>query len=175
MKTSRLVLFILIVLLFVPFSAVFAQSTEAKLASDQTVVESGSSFNLGVHFKMQPGWHIYWRDPGESGLPTKVTFVLPEGFEASELYWPEHHTFTQPGNIKANGYEEEVLIWSKIKVPVGVAGEQKITVKASWLNCSNDLCVPARKTFEHPVLIGDSVPSPDKALFELWETRLPKL
>jgi hypothetical protein len=60
-------------------------------------------------------------------------------------------------------------------VPVGVAGEQKIKLKVSWLNCSNDLCVPERKTFDYPVLIGDVVNSPEKALFQLWETRLPKL
>ncbi len=158
-----------------PHYSAVAQGTVAKVAADQSVVASGSTFLLGVHFTMQPGWHIYWRDPGESGLPTKITFELPEGFVASELFWPEHHTFTQPGNIKANGYEEEVLIWSKIKVPVGVAGEQKIKLKVSWLNCSNDLCVPERKTFDYPVLIGDVVNSPEKALFQLWETRLPKL
>jgi thiol:disulfide interchange protein DsbD len=141
--------------------------------ADYQVAQAGTSIRVGVFFELQPGWHIYAQDPGESGLPTKITFQGPEGFVFSPLLWPQHKIFTSAGNIKGNGYSKEVLLWSRVDIPQGVVGEQRILLKASWLNCSEDLCVPQRKNFEMPLLIGEAKEGPEKALFDLWETKLP--
>ena len=165
---------ILFFLLCLP-QAVFADQAAVALLADKTIVQAGSSLRLGAHFKLEPGWHIYWKDPGESGLATSLKFEGPDGFTSSEIFWPQHEQFVSTGNIKSNGYSKEVLLWREIKIPTGVVGEQKLKLKVSWLNCSAELCVPERKTLEHIIFIGEDKASADAATFDIWAAKLPKL
>ncbi|MBX7142869.1 MAG: hypothetical protein K1X79_00285 [Oligoflexia bacterium] len=150
-----------------------AEPVTATLAVDHASVEAGKKFSAGILFKLEPGWHIYWKDPGDSGLPTKLKFELPAGFQVSEIRWPKHEEFVMPGNIKINGYEHEVLLWSEIQVPSDASGAVNFTLKGSWLNCSASVCVPEKKTFQHSVAIGKDSGSSDMALFTTWAAKVP--
>src|SRR5438067_6037154 len=76
----------------------------ATLLADVDSVKAGKPFTLGVLLKIKPGWHVYWKNPGDSGLPTRVTWKLPEGFTADELRFPIPTRFDQPGDIIGYGY-----------------------------------------------------------------------
>ena len=69
---------------------------QASLVADTTGVSVGKPFTVGVLLKIDPGWHIYWKNPGDAGLPTKVKWTLPDGFTAGELRYPTPHEFTLP-------------------------------------------------------------------------------
>ena len=55
--------------------------TEAELVSEIHSIQPGSVFYISVRFRMDAGWHIYWKDPGDSGMPPKVEWLLPEGIK----------------------------------------------------------------------------------------------
>src|SRR4051794_29301951 len=61
-----------------------ASIVQATMLADTTAVQPDTTFTLGVLFKVKPGWHIYWRNPGSSGLATKVTWAIPEGGSNSD-------------------------------------------------------------------------------------------
>ena len=132
---ARLLLLFVILLAVQPFHARAADPapTTAELISSASEVAAGSMFQLGVKFTIAPGWHIYWKDPGDSGLPTKVTFTVPDGAKVSELYWPEHERFELPGDVKGNGYSGEVLLWSDVTLPAQAAGDLPLKAQVSWL------------------------------------------
>ena len=64
------------------------QVVKASLVADTASIESGKSFRVGVRLIMDPGWHTYWKNPGDAGLATTVAWKLPKGFSAGKLGWP---------------------------------------------------------------------------------------
>ncbi|HET6522033.1 MAG TPA: protein-disulfide reductase DsbD domain-containing protein, partial [Geminicoccaceae bacterium] len=67
---------------------VATERVEARLVSEVEAVRPGAPFWVALRLRMAEGWHTYWRNPGDSGLPTTIEWTLPEGFEASEIVWP---------------------------------------------------------------------------------------
>ena len=104
--------------------------------------EAGSTFLLGVHFEIRPGWHIYWRNPGGAGLATDIQWRLPDGFAGGPLRWPLPVYFTQSGDIPGYGYVDSVVLASEISVQQDVDEMTPMTVgaKVSLLACK-DVCV----------------------------------
>ena len=58
------------------------------LVSDVAAIQPGRPFWLGLRFRLEAGWHIYWTNPGDSGEPPRVKWNLPAGFEAGPIAWP---------------------------------------------------------------------------------------
>ncbi len=88
---------------------------------------------FGAHFEIEEGWHIYWKNPGDAGLPTTMKV---EGAEALELGYLPPERFTSPGEIESFGYEHAT--WLFAEMPAPAAGP--LTVQVSWLACA-DSCV----------------------------------
>ena len=61
---------------------------KAALIADVSSIQPGQRFRLGVLYRIEPGWHIYWKYSGDSGIPTKIEWQLPEGFTIHDLQWP---------------------------------------------------------------------------------------
>ena len=76
-------IFLILTLFFVPasFAHAIKQPVKAALVTDTSSLKHEKKLRLGVLFTMDPGWHIYWKNSGDSGVPTKVEFNLPKGFE----------------------------------------------------------------------------------------------
>src|SRR5437867_3085239 len=83
---------------------------KATLVSDVSSVKAGQPFTLGVLLKIEPGWHVYWKNPGESGMATSVQWKVPEGFKVGELQFPIPIRFGQSGDVIGYGYQDEVLL-----------------------------------------------------------------
>ncbi len=131
---------------------------EARLVAERTGVPvTGGTIALGLSQVMQPGWHTYWRNPGESGEPTTLSWTLPQGFTASDINWP-HPERIPFGELANYGYSNRVLLPVDITVPAGLAPGSAVTlrVEATWLACK-DICVPESATLQLtlPVIEGE--------------------
>src|SRR5688572_9197775 len=73
-----------------------ANLVRAKLVADTTAVKAGQPFTVGVLLEIAPKWHVYWSNPGDSGMPTTVKFIAPDGFKVGELQYPTPVSFKQP-------------------------------------------------------------------------------
>ena len=144
MNMKTILLSLASAILLLPISNSVAAEVDVKKAIRAEIVvgEAAKAENLllGVHFTMDPEWHIYWKEPGDSGLPTKITFMRGGEKVSSELNWPKHQTFTQNGNLTTNGYAKEVVLFTEIPKN----GSNEISAEVKWLGCSHDLCVPGR-------------------------------
>src|SRR5438270_12165051 len=65
-----------------------ARHARVELLAQTADVVPGQHLLFGVHFVLEPGWHIYWRNPGDSGQPPVFHWQLPPGFSAGEVQWP---------------------------------------------------------------------------------------
>jgi thiol:disulfide interchange protein DsbD len=123
---------------------------------------------------MKPGWHVYWRNPGEAGLPTEVRITAPAGFEVGELVWPIPKRFSQPGDILGYGYEGTVLLSTVIQAPASLRPGDRVAISADarWL-CCEKVCIPGKSTMSLDLPVQASVEREGAALFDTWAKRAP--
>src|SRR5688572_21884593 len=81
----------------------------ARLVSDTTSIVPGKPFRLGIELQMKPGWHTYYLQSGEAGMPTSVKWKLPPGFTAGELLWEKPHKFND-SDITTYGYDTRTVV-----------------------------------------------------------------
>jgi len=115
-------------------------NARAHLVASTDVVESGGTFLLGVHLDIKPGWHIYWRNPGEAGVATEIRWHLPDGLRAGALQWPLPIGFIQSGDIPGYGYEGSVVLAAETWAGDGLGEDSEVGATVSWLACK-DVCV----------------------------------
>ncbi|MFN6170590.1 MAG: protein-disulfide reductase DsbD domain-containing protein, partial [Burkholderiales bacterium] len=89
---------------------------EAQLVARHTTFQPGKPIEAALRLKIIDHWHTYWRNPGDSGLPTKLKWTLPEGFTAGEIQWPYPKKLPL-GPLMNFGYEGEVLHLVNIQTP----------------------------------------------------------
>ncbi len=148
-----------------PAAAVYMQPVSATLVADAERVLPGQPFTVGVLFTIQRGWHVYWQNPGDSGLPTSVRFVLPAGVTAGALRWPLPTRFEQPGNLVGYGYADSLLLTAPLVATEPVDGPLRAEV--GWLACEK-LCIRGKASLD---LALPAVAQP--AVFADWSTRAP--
>jgi thiol:disulfide interchange protein DsbD len=121
-----------------------ANSVVAHFKSSVDKINSSNPFTLSVDLQMAPGWHTYYKEPGDAGMPTKIEWALPAGFQASELIWPKPEKFNDSG-IVTYGYEKRVQLSATITPPARLPKVKSLTftAKVKWLACK-DLCVPGK-------------------------------
>ena len=120
-----------------------APPVRAQVIAESTSIHPGSPFLVAVNFHIQPGWHIYWKNPGDTGLPTTVQWDLPKGFSAHDLQWPVPRKFVSQG-LASYGYEGEVSLLAQIDPPADLApGNVPIRAHAGWLACRIE-CTPGQ-------------------------------
>ncbi|NBX03737.1 MAG: hypothetical protein EBR02_06730 [Alphaproteobacteria bacterium] len=130
-----------------------------------------ASENLQVGLLLEPkeeGWHTYYKDPGDAGLATSITWTLPEGFVAGEIQWPPYHVMDEDG-IKVNAYDGRVFLPVDIIPPQGIAdtgAPYVLKAKAQWLVCK-EICIPESAELELslPVVAAPAPLSPQADLF----------
>ena len=133
------------------------EAVKAELISQTTSVQPGSSIRLGVLLTQEPGWHTYWKTPGDTGLPTTIDWSLPEGWKAGSIQWPTPKLYVV-GDLTNFGYEDSILLPVSISVPAS-AKEGGYVAKAniSWLMCAEQ-CIPGSASFDVPVKVSPSRP-----------------
>lgn len=160
-------LFLLSLSVFLPglaFAAAdFAKTphVEARLVFENRNLVPGAENWVGLQLKIIPHWHVYWRNPGDSGLATTLKWQLPEGVTAGEILWPLPSRFPVPPLVNY-GYEKEVLLPVQLTVAPSVAAgsEAVVRVRADWLVCA-EICVPESADFVKRIRIATGPPNPD--------------
>lgn len=113
-------------------------------------VEPGKTLWVGLQLTHQPDWHTYWKNSGDSGLPTQLTWTLPPGVEAGEIAWPIPKKYPI-GHLANYGYSGTVLLPVPLTVtpqfkPSVVGGDLDIKLRAQWLICRQE-CIPEEGEF----------------------------
>ena len=132
-----------------------AANTEATLITAASQVQPGSTFLAALRLRMDPGWHTYWVNPGESGMATTIEWTLPKGVTAGPIRWPVPEITSEPEMTTFTLSKEAVLV-----IPITVAkdakpGEAVLQGKVSWLECKES-CVPASASVEARIVVGAS-------------------
>lgn len=130
---------------------------KAAWALGPAAIAPGSTFWCGIELEMEPGWHVYWLNPGESGLPTRLTWSWPAGFRPGPPRWPLPLRFTQPGGIEGFGYEKELLLAAPIEAPGDLipGSAVKGRVEVAWLACK-EACIPGKVSLTRSFAVADA-------------------
>ncbi|HZS26301.1 MAG TPA: protein-disulfide reductase DsbD domain-containing protein [Candidatus Angelobacter sp.] len=113
-----------------------------ELLAEQATTKPGSHVQLGVHFVLESGWHIYWINPGDSGQPPTLKWQLPPGFNVGQIQWPRPERMQPIPQLADFGYHDEVLLPVTLRVPASAKeGEAQIAADAKWLVC-REVCIP---------------------------------
>src|SRR5690242_13481428 len=149
----------------------------ARLVLGLAATAPGATLWVDLHLDIAPGWHTYWRNPGDSGLPTEIAWSLPPGFSAGDISWPVPERFVSNG-IGNYGYSRTVDLLVPITAPQQPtpSGEARLEATASWLVCS-EICIPgeAKLNLMLPVAAAPAPPDPTTAaLFAAARSRVPK-
>ncbi len=153
-----------------------SRQVEIALLSEAEWVRPGHPFRVGIHMKIAPGWHTYWKNPGDAGLPLRLAWTLPEGFSAGPIQWPVPDRIPVPP-LMSYGYADEVLFPVEITPPpTGARSGSEVTlaVKADWLECK-EACLPAKAVLDLTLPLKDEDPRPAASapLFAEARRRLP--
>jgi len=130
-------------------AAVSSAQTSARLiAWAPKGITAGETVWLGIEITHQPHWHTYWKNSGDSGLPTELAWTLPTGWNAGELAWPTPKKF-QLGPLANYGFDGTVLLPTPFQISEPQAAGTDFTVKltANWLVCKTE-CIPEEARFE---------------------------
>ena len=107
---------------------------------------AGKPVWLGLQITHQPHWHTYWKNPGDSGLPTTLNWQLPNSVQAGEIVWPTPQQLPV-GPLMNYGYEGRVLLPVPLTIGAGFAATTlDIKLSAQWLVCK-DICIPQQGEF----------------------------
>lgn len=105
------------------------------LVRHQSLAPGGEGL-LGVRWRIAPKWHLYWRNPGDSGTAPRITVTGPEGLKVGDIRWPRPVVFTDDWGDTTYGYEEEVVLLVPFTVPATTSpGDLSLDVRAEWLVC----------------------------------------
>jgi thiol:disulfide interchange protein len=144
------------------------------LVADTVEVEPGRPFTIGIRFKLEEGWHLYWRFPGDSGAAPQVEWELPPGFEAGPVQWPLPHLLRAEGDLFTNVYEDEVLLPVEVRPPGGLPNAPFVLkAKLKWYVCK-ETCLPGAEEVSLQLRAGKAAPA-NEELFSKWRGRLPEL
>jgi DsbC/DsbD-like thiol-disulfide interchange protein len=130
---------------------------------------SGTVLLGGIAFQLQQGWHTYWRNPGDSGVPPRFDFSKSENVEAVTVLWPAPQKFDDGAGGVSLGYHDQIVLPLRI---VAKSVDKPVTLRASieYAVCEK-ICIPVQANAE---LAFSSVASTeDSALFAALDT-VPK-
>jgi thiol:disulfide interchange protein len=155
-------------------SVVKTDNVRAEFLSEVSTVKPGEPFWVALRQTIRPKWHTYWKNPGESGLPTEIAWTLPAGAKAEPIVWPTPILF-EIGGVTNYGFKDDVMLLMRITPPADLAGPLKLEANANWLVCE-DVCIPEDGKFELTLpSAATATPSPPatRALFEQARHSVP--
>lgn len=150
---------LLLLLAFAAASAsaapVRTQHVEAELVSEKTALVPGQTTTVALRLKMADGWHTYWQNPGDSGLPTTLTWKVPNDVTVGPILWPAPHALPA-GPLVNFGYEGEVFLLTDVQIPASTPVGQPLALKAKaeWLVC-RETCIPEEATLDLEIPVAE--------------------
>jgi len=153
-----------------------APHAHLELLVRQNAVIPGGNLEIGVHFALEKGWHIYWINPGDSGQPPVFKWQLPAGFSAGDIQWPRPERMQATAQLADFGYHDEVLLPVTLRVPPSVAIKSPVEIglEIKWLIC-REVCIPEHAQLHVTLPVAPSAEEDPRyaALFARTENLLP--
>lgn len=144
------------------------------LLSAVTAFAPGEPFDVGLRFRVPPGWHTYWMNPGDAGMAPRLAWRLPAGFTAAAPDWPLPQRFEE-GDLTAYGYAGEIVIPIRITPPREITPGAACTLvlDLEWLDC-HEICVPGQATLRLTLAAAaQAAPGPDAARLKQAAAAVP--
>jgi thiol:disulfide interchange protein DsbD len=139
--------------------------SEATLVSSVKTAQPGKSFLAAIHMTMDPTWHTYWVNPGDSGTSLNIDWHLPPGWKAGPILWTTPERLEQYGLV-SYCYEREALFLVQLTPPTAAkTGTVELMGKANWLICQRG-CMAASELLRLRLRVGNEEPNP------LWGSKL---
>ncbi len=156
-------------------NTVATDNVKARLVSEIAAVGPGQVFWVALELDIRDGWHTYWRNPGDSGEPTKLVWQLPPGFSAGDIVWTTPHRF-EIAPLVNYGYAKHAVHLVQITAPKGLKAGVAVSLaaKASWLVCS-DVCIPEDANLQLTLPVSAQAGSVDPASAALFTTARSQL
>ena len=152
------------------------QHAKVELIARQVAVSPGKDLQLGIHFVLEKGWHIYWINPGDSGQPPSFKWQLPSGFSAAEIQWPRPERLQPSKELVDYGYDGEVLLPVTIHTPSKITDRSaEFSAEAKWLIC-REVCIPEHASLHLilPVSSAAAVEQQHAQLFAKTDKLIPR-
>jgi len=160
-------LLLLLMLLLLPAVAA-ARGIEPELVAEGPA-PAGGEVELAIHMRPSRGWHGYWLNPGDAGLPMDVQWRLPKGFTAGPLRYPVP-TRLIVADLTNYVFERDYAVLVRMKVPAGAQGVIPIRANAHWLACTDKICVPEQGELALDLPVGSGTPR--RSQFDQWRRAL---
>lgn len=122
-----------------------ADHIKVRMLTDVDALGSGSVFYAGFEFVPDEHWHVYWRNPGDSGMPISIDWDLPEGMESIKIVWPIPKKIPF-GPLTNFGYEGQLVLPVQLKSSRVAAENVQLKARVNWLVCK-DSCIPGSASF----------------------------
>ncbi|MCU0752769.1 MAG: hypothetical protein MUC40_07040 [Akkermansiaceae bacterium] len=142
------------------------------IASSATV-EPGKPLHTAIRMTHDDGWHSYWINPGEAGMPTSAGWKLPPGWTCGGLELPAPIRFLT-GGLAGYGYEGTILFPVTLTPPPDFTGEARLAVTLNWLACGEEGCVPGEKELHLDLRAGSHAASEHQNAILKARQLLPK-
>jgi thiol:disulfide interchange protein/DsbC/DsbD-like thiol-disulfide interchange protein len=154
-----------------------ADFVEVELVSDGLQANSSQPMRLGLRIKHDKDWHTYWKNSGDSGLPTQMAWTAAAGWKIGPIKWPSPERIGV-AHLANYGFEGEIVLPVDAQVvdsAVTKSGLQRFEVNAQWLVCK-EVCIPgeAKLMIELPATAGAIQPSKFAPLFSAMDKITPK-
>ncbi|MFW2851743.1 protein-disulfide reductase DsbD family protein [Sphingomonas sp. TX0543] len=152
------------------------QHVAMRLVAETPRPAAGGTVTLAFDAVPAPGWHAYWQNPGDAGVGTRLAWTLPSGARAGELRYPVPQRLLIAG-LMNYVFERPFAMLVDVQIPAGLAPGTPlpISVKADYLVCTADLCVPETQTLQTALIVGDGAADPAlRARFDAWRRALPQ-
>ncbi|MGQ0682166.1 protein-disulfide reductase DsbD family protein [Bradyrhizobium sp.] len=152
-----------------------ADLVRVELLAEPAAIVPGQPFTVGIKLSMKEHWHTYWRNPGDSGEPTQVTWKLPQGFAAGELQWPAP-SLIRVGPVASFGYEDSTILLSRVTPPRDARPGTTVDLAAdvAYLVCEK-ICIPGEASVVLSLPVSEQgTSSPANATFDAARSKLPQ-
>ena len=161
-------------MLVAPVTARAAVHAQIALLSETDQPRPGSTFLIGIRIVPDAGWHAYWSNPGDSGIPPTVQWTAP-GVRFGPLLHPAPTLFKVSG-VTSYVHAGTHILLVRVRTPVTLRLGSSLPLQARmiWATCSASLCVPQRTTFRLNLRVGDGSLNSSANLLKLATLGLPR-
>jgi thiol:disulfide interchange protein len=155
---KRILLSLVLLLAATPAFAQSGPKVHARLVAEDKAVAPGGAITVALEEKIAPGWHTYWKNPGDAGAPTEIQWTLPAGWKAGAIQWPRPKRLPV-GPLMDYGYEGTPWLLTTLTAPADASGTVTIKAAVSWLVCEK-ICIPEDATLTLTLPVGKQESDP---------------
>jgi thiol:disulfide interchange protein DsbD len=159
---------------FAASALVYAEPVTVVLKPEVETVQAGAPFWVAVDFTLEKGWHAYWKNPGDAGMPPQIDWTLPEGFTVTKVEWPAPEKFSI-GPLEAYGYSDHVTLLAEITPPNALTlSDFEAKAEVRWVVCNDETCLPGDAEQSLRLKVGEAASLKEGEYFKKARAKIPE-